>query len=65
MAASVSGSKTVTQAAAPHLSASVLTTLLATAIENLTVAQFNQIGDSLKRIPKGHQPNLTLGTILV
>jgi len=53
MAATVSGSKTVTQASSPGLPASTLTTLFATAIENLTVAQYNQIGDALARVPGG------------
>lgn len=64
MAASVSGSKTVTQAVAPHLSASALTALLAIAVENLTVAQLNQIRDALDRIPKGTAPNSTIGSLL-
>ena len=65
MAATVTGSKTVTQPAAPHLPASLLTTLLATPIENLTVTQFTQINDALKRIPGGHAPTRTIGSILV
>jgi hypothetical protein len=40
MAATTSGTKTVTNTLAPHLPAALLTTLLATPLENLTVAQF-------------------------
>lgn len=64
MAASVSGAKTVTVTVAPHLTAATLTTLLATAVENLTVAQFLQISEALQHIPnKG--TTATLGTLLV
>ena len=62
--ASVSNSKTVTQAAAPHLPASLLTTLLSIAPENLTVAQFHQIGDALKRYSGSGNPAAVLGSIL-
>jgi hypothetical protein len=65
MAATVSGSKTVTKSPVPHLQASALTTLLATAIENLTVLQFHQIEDALARIPSGKDPSKTLGQLLV
>jgi hypothetical protein len=64
MAASVSTPKTVTQGVAPHLSASVLTALMAIAPENMTVAQHNQITDALARIPKGEAPGTTIGALL-
>jgi hypothetical protein len=64
MSATTSGTKTVTTAVAPHLSASVLTALLAVPVENLTVAQFYQIEDALKRIPKGTAPGSVIGSIL-
>jgi hypothetical protein len=64
MAATVSGSKTVTQPVAPHLPASALTALLATPIENLTVAQLNQLVDALYRVQGGHDPSKTIGTLL-
>jgi hypothetical protein len=65
MAASVSGSKTVTQNASPILTATLLTTLLAIPVESLTVLQFNQIRDALRKTPKGGAPNLTIGSILL
>lgn len=64
MSASVSGGKTCTVDVAPHLTASALTTLLAIAPENMTVAQFNQIADALKRIPSGHENSKTLTQLL-
>jgi len=65
MAASVSGSKTCNNSPMPSLSASALTTLLATPIESLTIAQFNSLADGLRRIAKGQEPTLTLGAIFV
>lgn len=65
MAATVSGSKTCNNSVAPHLSASALTTLLAIAIENLTVAQFFQIADALNRLSITQPSTKTLGTLLV
>jgi len=64
MAATTSGTKTVTHALAPHLSAAMLTTLLATPIETLTVAQLEQLCDALSRIPKGETPATTIGSLL-
>jgi hypothetical protein len=64
MAASVSGSKTVTQQAAPHLSAATLTTLLAIAPENMTVAQFNQIRDAIHRVPGAGNPAALIGALI-
>jgi hypothetical protein len=64
MAATTSGTKTVTQTVAPHLSASMLTTLLATPIENLTVNQLNQIHDALKRVQDGKSLSRTIGSLL-
>jgi hypothetical protein len=65
MAATTSGTKTVTHTLAPHLSAALLTTLLATAIENLTVGQLDQLCDALKRVAKGETPATTIGSLLV
>jgi hypothetical protein len=65
MAASVSGSKTVNNSVSPQLTGTALTTLLAIAIENLTVAQFKQIADALARVPGGGEPAKTIGTLLV
>jgi len=64
MAATVSGSKTCTQGLAPHLSAARLTTILATPIENLTVAQFRDLRDALHRIAGGEEPSNTIGNLL-
>ena len=64
MSASVSGSKTVNNAVAPHLSAATLTTILATPVESLTVAQFKQLADMLSRISGGGDPTKTIGSFL-
>ena len=64
MAASVSGSKTCTATIAPHLTGAVLTTLLATAVENMTVAQLDQIHDALSRLPGGRNAAATIGSLL-
>jgi hypothetical protein len=65
MAATTSGTKTVTHSLAPHLTAALLTTLLATPIENLTVGQLDELCDALRRIPKGETPAVTIGSLLV
>jgi hypothetical protein len=65
MAATTTGTKTVTRTIAPHLTAMVLTTLLATPIENLTVGQLDQIHDALKRIPDGENFSRIIGSLLV
>ena len=64
MAIVFTGSKTVTKAVAPHLTAATLTTLLATAPENLTVAQLRQLVDATNHVSGGHEPTQTLGAIL-
>jgi len=64
MAATTSGTKTVTHTIAPHLTAAMLTTLLATPIESLTVGQWKQLGDALDRMPDGANPARTLGSLL-
>lgn len=64
MAATVTGSKTITQDVAPHLTAATVTALLATAIENLTIAQVDQLLDVLNRIPKGDEPDSVVGNSL-
>jgi len=64
MAASTSGTKTVTHTLAPHLTAATLTTILATPIESLTVFQLKQLGDALKRLPDGRNPARTVGSLL-
>jgi hypothetical protein len=64
MAATVTGSKTCTQGLAPHLSAARLTSILATPIENLTVAQFKDLRDALHRIAGGEENTNTIGALL-
>jgi hypothetical protein len=64
MAASVSGSKTVTTNISPALTAGTLTTILATAPENMTVAQLDQLRDALKRVPFGHTASSVIGALL-
>lgn len=49
MAASVSGSKTCSTTVAPHLTGSALTTLMATAPENMTIKQLWQILEACQR----------------
>lgn len=63
MAASVSGSKTVSVSVAPHISAATMTTLMSTPIENLTVAQFTLIAEALGKIASGREPTKTLGQL--
>jgi hypothetical protein len=65
MAASTSGTKTVTQGVAPHLTAAQLTTLLATPVEALTVAQLASLADALKRVPGGENPATAIDALLV
>ena len=64
MAATVTGSKTCTQALAPHLTAAKLTTILATPIENLTVAQLGDLVDSLHRLAGGMEKSNIIGSLL-
>jgi len=64
MAATTSGTKTVTHTIAPHLTAAILTTLLATPIESLTVGQLDAIVDALSRIAGGENPASTIGSLL-
>jgi hypothetical protein len=63
MAIVLTGTKTVTQGLSPALTAAVLTALLATPIEQLTVAQLKQLNDATKRIKGGHAPGAALGTL--
>jgi hypothetical protein len=64
MAATTAGTKTVINTLAPHLTAAILTTILATPIELLTVAQFKMIRDALKRVQDGGNPARTIGSLL-
>lgn len=61
MALTLTGTKTVSANVAPHLTASVLTGLLATPVENLTVAQLDQLRDAVNRVAKGATPSSTVG----
>ena len=64
MAATVSGSKTLTTDYAPHLTAATLNTILATAVENLTKLQLKQLNDAIRRVSHDHNDSTTLGAIL-
>jgi hypothetical protein len=64
MAATTAGTKTVTTTLAPHLSASTLTTIMATPVENLTVAQLKQLHDALKRVTDGKNLIRTIGSLI-
>lgn len=65
MPAAATGTKTLTNSLAPHLSAATLTALLATPIENLTVAQFKTIEDALGRVKGGGEPTATIASLLL
>jgi hypothetical protein len=64
LAAQVTGSKTVTKDASPNATAAVLTALLATPIENLTISQFQMLADVLRKMPGGAAPGKTVGSLL-
>ena len=64
MAVVVTGSKTVTQGVAPHLSAAKLTTLLANSIENSAVGDLLAILDACHRVSGGVAVGTAIGTIL-
>jgi hypothetical protein len=64
MAATVSGSKTVTQTLSPNLTHTQLSALLAIAPENYTVAQWKTIWDAISRVPGGGAPGNTIGSLL-
>jgi hypothetical protein len=64
LAAQVTGSKTVTKDVSPNATAKVLTTLLATPIEDLTIKQFQMLSDVLRKLPGGDAPGNILGSLL-
>jgi hypothetical protein len=64
MAATTAGTKTVSKDLGPNYTASQLTTLLATPIENLTIAQFRFLEEALRKVSKGHDPSSVIGTLL-
>jgi ABC-type uncharacterized transport system YnjBCD ATPase subunit len=61
----ITGTKTVRVSVAPHLAASALTMLLATPVENLTVAQLDQLRDAVNRVANGATPSSTVGSLLL
>ena len=64
MAVQVTGSKTVTRDLSPNATAAVLTALLATPVENLTVKQVQLLEDAIRKVPGGHTPGVTVGSLL-
>jgi hypothetical protein len=64
MAIVLAGTKTVTTAASPQLTATALTTLLATAPELWTVAQLKQLNAAIATISGGGDPGRTIGSLL-
>lgn len=64
MPATVSGSKTCHTTLSPELTAAVLTSLMATPPELLTIKQLNQILDATKRIAGGGNPAAQLTSLL-
>lgn len=60
----LTGTKTVSNNVSPGITASALTTLLATAIENITVAQLYQLVDATRRLSCG-DTSKTLGNLFV
>lgn len=58
------GTKTVTLGVAPHLTAAQLTAMLALNIETLTVRQLGALVDAISRVPGGHNPGATIGSLL-
>lgn len=65
MAATVSGSKTVTTDITPNLSAVKLTAIFAIAPENLTVVQLNTLSHALERVAVGDPLTATLGSLFL
>ena len=64
MSVQVTGSKTVTRDVSPAATAAVLTAVLATPVENLTIAQLQLLEDAVRKIPGGHAPGATIGSLL-
>lgn len=62
MAVSISGTKTVSKDASPTVNASALTTILALAPEQMTVAQLNILHDAVSHVGNSGQ-NVTIGTL--
>jgi hypothetical protein len=64
LAVQVTGSKTATRDLSPNATAAVLTALLATPVENLTVSQLQMLENVVRKVPGGHAPGITIGTLL-
>ena len=66
MAASVSTPKTVTKDVSPQQTAARMTTLLAIAPENMTLAQLRELTDALNHVSGGSDASsaTTVGTLL-
>jgi hypothetical protein len=65
MAAVVTGSKTCTQNVSPNITASVLTSIMATAPEDLTIAQLHLLYDASRKLQGGSEPGATLGQVFI
>jgi hypothetical protein len=63
MAASVSGAKTISTNISPAHPASTMTTILATAVENMTVSQLYFLEACLRQRAGGEDPNTVIGTL--
>ncbi len=63
MSVTVSNSKTVTRDVSPTHDHTTLTTLLATAVENLTVSNLKFLLDAVSRLPGGSNPAATVGSL--
>ena len=61
---SLTGTQTVLHDVAPHLTAAHLTALLATPVEQLTVAQLVQLIDATSRVEGGSDPAALIGALL-
>jgi hypothetical protein len=59
----LTGTKTLSNAPAPHLTAAALTTILAKAPEQMTVADLQTLLDALSRSPNIN-PSATIGSLL-
>jgi hypothetical protein len=64
MAATTAGTKTVSKDLGPGYTASQLTAILAIPIESLTIAQFRFLEEALRKVSRGHDPSLVIGTLL-
>ena len=62
--ATVAGAKTVRTDTSPSLTAATLNTILATAPENLTVAQLGDLTEAVRRVSGGGNPAAYIGDLL-